>query len=74
MAAFRLRTGQLTKNRAAMLAERHRVDAKLGLLAPQPALRRGWARWRFRTANLPVYAERVARHGFVSFDELLAQA
>lgn len=74
VAAFRLRTGQLTKNRAAMLAERTKVDEKLGLLAPQPALRRWWARLVFRTANLPVYAERVTRHGWVSFDELLAQS
>jgi len=74
VAAFRLRTDQLTKNRAAMLAERTKVDEKLGLLAPQPALRRRWARLVFRTANLPVYAERVARHGWVSFDELLAQS
>lgn len=74
VAAFRLRTGQLTKDRAPMLAERVRVDEKLGLLAPQPAVRRWWARGVFRGANLPVYAERVLRHGFVSFDELLAQA
>ena len=74
VAAFRLRTGQLTKHRAAMRAERTKVDEKLGLLAPQPALRRWWARLAFRTANLPVYAERMARHGWVSFDELLAQA
>lgn len=74
LAAFRLRPGQLTKNRAAMLAERRLVDEKLGLLAPQS----GWDRWRartvFRLANLPVYAERIARHGFISFDELLAQS
>jgi hypothetical protein len=74
VAAFRLRTGQLTKDRAAMLAERAQVDTKLGLLAPQSASRRWWARLVFRTANLPVYAERVLRHGFVSFDELLAQS
>lgn len=70
-AAFRLRAGQLTKNRAAMMAERDAVDAKLGLLAPQTlgALRR--ARWRFRLANVAVYMERVWRHGFVTFDTLL---
>jgi hypothetical protein len=74
VAAFRLHPGQLTKNRPAMLAERAQVDAKLGLLAPPPALRRGWARFVFRAANLPLYVERVARHGWVTFDELLAQA
>jgi hypothetical protein len=34
VAAFRLRAGQLTKNRAAMDEERARVDVKLGLRAP----------------------------------------
>lgn len=70
-AAFRLRAGQLTKNRAAMLAERNRVDEKLGLLAPKPAGALRWARWRFRIANLSVYTERIRRHGFVTFDTLL---
>ena len=74
VAAFRLRTGQLPKNRAAMVAERAAVDAKLGLIGSQPRLRRWLARLAFRSANLPVYAERVLRHGFVSFDELLAQS
>jgi hypothetical protein len=74
VAAFRLRTGQLTKNRAAMVAERAAVDVKLGLIGSQPRLRRWLARLAFRSENLPVYAERVVRHGFVSFDELLAQA
>jgi hypothetical protein len=73
VAAFRLRPGQLTKDRAAMRAERAQVDAKLGLLAPLPAMERWRAKFVFRAANLPIYAERVARHGFVSFDELLAQ-
>lgn len=74
VAAFRLRAGQLTKNRAAMIAERARVDEKLGLLAPLPAgvLRR--ARWRFRIANLAIYVGRIRRHGFVSFDEVLERA
>ncbi len=71
VAAFRLRAGQATKNRPAMIAERARVDAKLGLLAPRPAAELRRARWRFRLANLAIYAERVARHGFVTFDELL---
>ena len=74
VAAFRLRAGQLTKNRAALVAERARVDEKLGLLASRITLRHRWARLIFRGANLPIYAERVARHGFVSFDELLARA
>ncbi len=71
VAAFRLRRGQLTKNRPALLEERARVDRKLGLLAGRLTARHRWARLAFRAANLPVYAERVARHGFLSFDELL---
>jgi glycosyltransferase involved in cell wall biosynthesis len=71
VAAFRLRSGQLTKRRAALIAERARVDEKLGLLAPQPTHILRHARWRFRAANLLIYAERIRRHGFVSFDELL---
>jgi len=74
VAAFRLRRGQLTKNRPAMLAERARVDEQLGLLAPRRTARQRWARLLFRAANLPVYAGRVFRHGFVSFDELLERA
>ena len=73
VAAFRLRAGQLTKDRAAMEAERARVDVKLGLLAPRQTLRHRWARCVFRVTNLPIYAERVARFGFVTFDELIAR-
>jgi GT2 family glycosyltransferase len=74
VAAFRLHLGQLTKNRAVMLAERARVDEKLGLLEWRHPWQRVWARLLFRTANLPVYAERLARHGWVSFDELLVRS
>ena len=70
VAAFRLRAGQLTKNRASMNAERAQVDLKLALLGPE---RYRWARFRFRLANLPVYAERIVRHGWMSFDEQLVQ-
>ena len=71
VAAFRLRRGQLTKNRPAMIDERARVDQKLGLLEARLTARHRWAWLAFRAANLPVYARRIARHGFVSFDELL---
>lgn len=74
VAAFRLRRGQLTKNRPAMMAERARVDEKLGLPTARLTPRHRWARLVFRLANLPVYAGRIARHGFVSFDELLERA
>jgi hypothetical protein len=73
VAAFRLRPGQLTKNRPALVAERARVDEKHALLAPQPPLRRLQARLAFRAANLPVYLGRIFRHGFVSFDQLLTR-
>lgn len=72
VAAFRLHQGQLTKNRPVMIAERTRVDEKLGLRTALTA-RHLWARLLFRLANLPVYAGRILRHGFVSFDELLAR-
>ena len=71
VAAFRLRRGQLTKNRSAMLEERKRVDEKLHLLPAKITARHRWARLVFRVSNLPVYAERIVRHGFISFDELL---
>lgn len=73
VAAFRLRPGQLTKNRAALIGERKRVDEKLGLLVPPAGVSLRWARWRFRIANFGVYAERIRRHGFVTFDEMLAR-
>lgn len=74
VAAFRLRSGQLTKNRAAMIAERSYVDTKLGLVATSCDWKQRWARLRFRVANLPAYAERVARHGPITFDELLVRS
>lgn len=74
VAAFRLHPGQLTKNRPAMLDERRRVDEQLGLLAARRTARHHWARLVFRAANLSVYAGRVVRHGFVSFDGLLEGA
>lgn len=74
VAAFRLRAGQLTKNRAAMNAERARVDAMLGLRDGPTGRERRWARWVFRLSNLPIYATRVARFGFLTFDELIERA
>jgi len=73
VAAFRLRAGQLTKNLPAMLAEHHRVYDKLQLAAPRKTLRHRLARAAFMFANLPVYVERVARHGFITFGEQLAR-
>ncbi|MEI7552745.1 MAG: glycosyltransferase [Verrucomicrobiota bacterium] len=72
VAAFRLRAGQLTKNLPVMLEEHHRLYRKLQLPADRITLRHRWARLVFRLANLPVYVERVARHGFITFGEQLA--
>lgn len=72
-AAFRLRAGQLTKDRAAMIAERKWVDTRLGLLVAPPSRTLRVARWRFRLQNLGIYLERIRRHGFVSFDTMLAR-
>jgi len=74
VAAFRLRKGQLTKNRSVMIDERKRVDEKLGLIAAQINPRHRWARLAFRAGNFFVYAERIARHGFVSFDQLIERS
>lgn len=73
VAAFRLRAGQLTKNLPVMLEEHHRLYRKLKLPADRITWRHRWARLVFRIANLPVYAERVARHGFITFGEQLAK-
>jgi hypothetical protein len=74
VAAFRLRSGQLTKHRAAMQEERARVDAKLQLLTPRRSWRQRRARLVFRASNLAVYAERVAWHGWLSFNEVIERS
>lgn len=58
VAQFRLHGGQLSKDEDNARREHARVVAALPRL---PAL---GARWRFRLANLPVYLERIRRHGF----------
>lgn len=73
VAAFRLRAGQLTKNLPVMQAESDRAHAKLGLPAARITWRHRWARLVFRGANLPVYLERIVRHGPITFGELLAR-
>lgn len=73
VAAFRLRAGQLTKNLPAMLAEHHIVYNKHKLPTDRITLHHRWARLVFRLANLPVYGERIARHGFITFGEQLAK-
>lgn len=73
VAAFRLRAGQLTKNLPVMLEEHHRLYNKLRLPAPRILLRHRLARFLFCCANAPVYAERIARHGFIRFGDVLAK-
>lgn len=75
VAAFRLRPGQMTKSRAAMLAERRRVDEKLGLLsASRPSFAaRLAAKLLFRLANAPAYLGRIRRFGVASFDDVLVR-
>jgi hypothetical protein len=74
VAAFRLRPGQLTKNRPAMDAERLAVDERLGLRNGVSRTSRALAWSVFRAANIPAYVERWRRHGFVRFDDVLARA
>jgi GT2 family glycosyltransferase len=73
VAAFRLRAGQLTKNLPAMLEEHHRVHDKLQLPAAHLTPAHRWARLVFRFTNLPIYADRIVRHGFLTFGEMLAK-
>lgn len=73
VAAFRLRPGQLTKHRGPMEDERLRVDTKLGSRTPRPDADLATARRGFRLGNLWIYLDRIRRHGFVSFDQLLTR-
>jgi glycosyltransferase involved in cell wall biosynthesis len=58
VARFRLHGGQLSKDEAAAAAEHARV---VSALPPRPSF---GATLRFRAANVPVYVERIRRHGF----------
>lgn len=73
VAAFRLRAGQLTKNLPVMLAEHHKLYNKLQLPAPRLTLKHRVARLLFLVGNLGVYVERIRRHGFIGFGEVLAK-
>lgn len=73
VAAFRLRAGQFTKNLPLMQAESDRAHTKLSLPERPITLRHRWARLVFRASNLPIYLERIARHGPITFGELLAR-
>jgi hypothetical protein len=73
VAAFRLRAGQLTKNLPLMQAEHDRMHLKLALKPARFTLRHRAARLIFFAANVPVYLERIWRHGFITFGEVLAR-
>jgi hypothetical protein len=73
VAAFRLRAGQLTKNLPVMLEEHHRLYNKLKLPAERITLHHRLARLVFLAANTPVYIERIYRHGFITFGEVLSK-
>lgn len=64
VARFRLHAGQLSKDEAVASREHARAIARL------PAGAAGLAGARFRWDNLPVYVERVRRHGFVRMSTL----
>jgi GT2 family glycosyltransferase len=65
VASFRLRAGQLSKQRGEMEAEKTRA------LKPFASVRRGrLAWWRFRCSNLALYLERLPRHGWRSMREI----
>jgi len=65
VAAFRLRAGQLSKQRIEVAAETRRALAVLQNVRPATA---AW--WRFRLGNFGVYAGRIRRHGWVSMRDL----
>ncbi|WP_221032513.1 glycosyltransferase [Actomonas aquatica] len=73
VAAFRLRAGQLTKNLPVMLAEHHKLYDKHRLPAAKLGLSHRLARAVFLVGNLGVYLERIRRHGFIGFGEVLAK-
>jgi GT2 family glycosyltransferase len=74
VAAFRLRSEQLSKNDEAMRTERAIVWRKYGLEATARTWRHVLARWIFRSANIAVYGERVRRHGWVSMAQVNRRA
>lgn len=73
VAAFRLRAGQATKNLPVMLEEHNRLYAKLRLAAPCLGIKHRLARFVFCLSNTGVYLERIRRHGFLRFGEVLAK-
>ena len=72
VASFRLRPGQLTKNRDEMQAERDRIDHVLGL-ASAAAANQLVASAIFRLFNVGTYLERIYRGGFVSYSEFVGK-
>jgi hypothetical protein len=71
--AFRLRHGQMSKNLSGLRVERGRVNDMFNLVTTRRTLRHQFEKLVFRVANLPAYVERIARHGWVSFEEMIAR-
>ena len=70
VAEFRLRGGQLSGDTA--LTDREQAEiVRRHLPVPVSALRKRWARWRYRLYNLPRYVARVRARGFQTSYELL---
>lgn len=68
VAAFRLRSQQMSRNEAAMMAEAARMRAGLG---PRPSRCMRWAATGlFRAGNLPLYLKRVFAHGLLTSREI----
>jgi GT2 family glycosyltransferase len=70
VAQFRLRSGQLSGNTT--LTEREQDEiVQRHLPEPVSALRKRWARWRYRACNFPRYLARARTHGLSRSYELL---
>ncbi|HVU16675.1 MAG TPA: glycosyltransferase [Candidatus Didemnitutus sp.] len=73
VASFRLRAGQLSGDTQRTLREQREIVSRL-FSRRLPAWRLRLARWQYRLANLPLYLERIRRHGLVTSYEMLEQA
>ncbi len=70
IAQFRLRRGQLSGNTTTTEAEQDEIVAR-HLPQPEPALRKYWARVKYRWYNLPRYVARLRTRGFQTSYQLL---
>jgi GT2 family glycosyltransferase len=73
VACFRLRRGQLSGDTNLTEREQRQIVQR-ALPSPLSAWRCRLARWRYRIGNLPLYLERIRRHGFLTSYQMLQQA